>query len=94
MDYILYGADTWIIRSEIPEMWWWKCTEKISLTDHVRKEVALQTVKEERNILTTIKRRKANWIGCLLSRNCLINHVIEGKIEERVELSGRRARKC
>jgi hypothetical protein len=36
-----------------------------------------------RNILRTIKRRKANWIGHVLRRNCLVKHVIDGKIEER-----------
>jgi hypothetical protein len=33
-------------------------------------------------ILHTIKRRKANWIGHILCRNCLLKHVTEGKIEE------------
>jgi hypothetical protein len=37
--------------------------EKISWTDGVRKEEVLRRVKEERNILHTIKRRKANWIA-------------------------------
>jgi len=46
-------------------------------TDHVRKEV-LHTTKEERNILKTMKRRKANWIGHILRRNWLLKHVIEG----------------
>ena len=36
---------------------------------------------EERNFLHTIKRRKANWIGHNLCRNCLLEHIIEGKIE-------------
>jgi hypothetical protein len=38
-------------------------------------------VKEDWNILQTIKRRKANWIGHILHRNCLLKHVIEEKIE-------------
>jgi hypothetical protein len=38
-------------------------------------------VKEDRNILRAIKRMKANWIGHILHRNCLLKHVIEGKIE-------------
>ena len=42
-----------------------------------------------RNILQTIKRRKANWIGHILRRNCLLKHVIEGKIE----VTERRGRK-
>jgi hypothetical protein len=44
--------------------------EKISWADHVRNEV-LQKIKDERNILQTIKRRKANWIGYILRRNGL-----------------------
>jgi hypothetical protein len=38
-------------------------------------------VKEERKILHTIKRRKANWIGHNWRRNCLPKHVIEGNIK-------------
>jgi hypothetical protein len=41
----------------------------------------LQRVKEEKNILHKIRRRKHDWIGHILSRNFLIKHVIEGKIE-------------
>jgi hypothetical protein len=36
----------------------------------------MHRVKEEGNILHTIKRRKANWIGLVLHRNCLLEHVI------------------
>jgi hypothetical protein len=40
------------------------------------------TVKEKRNMLHTIKERKANWIGHILRMNCLLKHVvIEGKME-------------
>jgi len=67
--------------------------EKIGSTDRGRKEVVLHTDKEERNIVQTIKRRKANWIGHILCRNCLLKHVIEGKIERRIEVTGRRGRK-
>jgi hypothetical protein len=65
---------------------------EISWTDHVRNEV-LHRVKEERNILRTIKRRKANRIGHILRRNCLLKHVIEGKLEGRIEMTGRRGRR-
>ena len=47
----------------------------------MKNEEVLHTVKEERNILYTIKIRKANWIGHILRKNCLLTHVIEGKIE-------------
>jgi hypothetical protein len=55
--------------------------EKISWTDRVRNEEVLHRVKKERNILHTIKRRKANWIGHILRRNCLLKHVTEEKLE-------------
>jgi hypothetical protein len=76
------------------EMWCWRRTEKIIWTDRVRNEEVLHRVKEERNILHTIKRRKANWIGHILRRNCLLKHVIEGKLEGRTEMTGRRGRRC
>jgi hypothetical protein len=41
-----------------------------------------------------INRRKANWIGHILRRNCLLKHVIEGKLEGRIEITGRRGRRC
>jgi hypothetical protein len=41
----------------------------------------------------TIKRRKANWIGHILRTNCFLQHVIEGNIEERIEVNGRRVRR-
>jgi hypothetical protein len=51
--------------------------EKISWTDRVRNEEVLHRVKEERNILHTVKRRKDNWIGHILRTNCLLEHVIK-----------------
>jgi hypothetical protein len=56
--------------------------EKISRTDHVRNEEVLLIVKEQRNILHEISKRKANWIGHILRRTCLLRQVIEGKIKE------------
>jgi hypothetical protein len=54
--------------------------EKISWADRVRNE-ELHGVKEERIILQTMKRGKAKWNGHMLLRNCLLKHVIEGKVE-------------
>jgi hypothetical protein len=61
-------------------MWHWRRMEKISWMDHENNEGVLHRVKEERNILHTIRRRKANWIGHILYRNCLLSHIIERKI--------------
>jgi hypothetical protein len=74
------------------EMWCWRRMEKISWTDHVRNEVLL-IVKEQRNILHEISRRKANWIGHILRKNCLLQQVSEGKIKGGTEVTGRRGRR-
>jgi len=74
-------------------MWCVTWMEKISWTDRVRNEEVLHRVKEERNIAQTIKRRKADWIGHILRRNCFLKHVIEGKIEERKKVIGRQGRR-
>jgi len=66
--------------------------EVTSWSDCVKNEEILHRVKEERSILNTIKRRKANWIGHILRRNCLLKHVTEGKIENRIEVTGRLGR--
>ena len=95
----LYGAETWTLRAadqkylESFEMW----MEKISWTDHVRNEEVLLTVNEQRNILHEIRKRKANWIGHILRRNCLLKQVIEGKIKGiwkwQARIRGRRRKK-
>ena len=46
----------------------------------MRNEEVLLRVNEQRNILHEIRKRKANWIGHILRRNCLLKQVIEGKI--------------
>ena len=85
----LYGAETWTLRTtdqkrlESFEMWRWKRMEKISWTDHVRNEEVLLRVNEQRNILNEIRKWKANWIGHILRRNCLLQ-VIEGKIKGQI----------
>ena len=61
-------------------LWFWRRIEKISWTDHVRNEEVLLS-KEQRNILHEISKRKANWIGHILRRNCLVKRVIEGEIK-------------
>jgi hypothetical protein len=48
----------------------------------------------ETNILQTIKRRKTNWIGYILHMNCLLKHIIEGMIEQMIEVTGRQGRRC
>ena len=81
----LYGAETWTLRAvdqkhlESFKMWCCRRMEKISSTDHVRNGEVLLRVKEQRNILHDISKQKANWIGHILRRNCILQRVIEGK---------------
>jgi len=95
----LYGAETWTLRAvyqkqlESFEMWCWRRMEKISWTDHVRNEEVLLRVKEQRNILHETRKRKANWIGHILRRNCLLQQIIVGKIKGELEVTGRRGRR-
>jgi len=61
-------------------MWCWKRKERISWTYSMRNEM-LYRVKEERNILQTIIRRKDNWTGHTMHGNCLLKHITKRKIE-------------
>jgi hypothetical protein len=67
------------------EIWCWRGKKKLSLTDRVKNEEVSQRVKEDRNILHTIKRRKANWIGLILQRNYLLKNVTEERWNRRDE---------
>jgi hypothetical protein len=51
-------------------------------------------VKEKKNTLQTIKERKANWICRILRGNCLLKHVVQGKIGGRIEVMERQGRRC
>jgi hypothetical protein len=59
----------------------------------VRNEDVLLKVKEQGNILHEIRKRKANWIGHILRRNCLLQRVIEGKIQGGIKVTGRQGRR-
>ena len=65
----------------------------IQLTTLNRLCTALHRVGEERNILHTIKRRKANWIGHILGRICLLDRAIAVKVQRKTEGTGRRGRR-
>ncbi|PNF22521.1 hypothetical protein B7P43_G14076 [Cryptotermes secundus] len=88
----LYGAETWTLRAvdqkhpESFKMLCWRRIEKISWTN----EVVLFRVSEQRNILHEIRKWKANWTGHILRSNCLLEEVIEGKREGRIEVTRRR----
>ena len=45
-------------------------------------------------MLLTIHRRKINWVGHMLCRECLPKYVFEGKIEGMIDVTERRRRRC
>ena len=75
----LYGTETWTLRRadqkylESFEMW--SRSAGVSWTD--RAETKKYCVKEARNILQTMKRRKTSWNGYMLGTNCLINTLLK-----------------
>ena len=94
-----YGAETLTIRTvdqkhlgsfEVKRL---RRKEKIGWTDRVRNEEVLQRVKKEWNVLHTINRMKADYIGHIWRRNCFIRHATEGKIRGRSEVTGRGRRR-
>ena len=46
-----------------------------------------------RGITHATKRKKVNWTGHNLRRNCLLKHDIKGKIEEGIEVTGKHERR-
>ena len=99
MSYALYGAETWPLRAVDKKhlasfgMWCWRRMEKISWTDYGRNDDMLLQINDQRNILHTITKRKANWIGHILRWNCLLIRVIEGKTEGEREVTRRQGRR-
>ena len=63
--------------------------EKIKWPEKVTNEHVLHRIGEKRTLLNNILRRKANWIGHFLRKNCLIHDAIEGQMTE-VKGVGRR----
>ena len=90
-----YGAETWTLRRnerkrlEALEMLIiWRRMERVQLTDKIKNAVVLERVEEGRIKLELIK-RKINWLGHWLGRNCLLKNALEGMVN-RKKFQGRR----
>jgi len=59
----------------------------------VRNEEVLLSGNELRDILDEIRKQKANWIGHILRRNCVLKQVIEGKMKGEMKATIRRGRR-
>ena len=80
-------------RSETPCGKFWNVVLEKDGKDQLDWSCEKWRVKEQRNILHEIRKRKANWVGHILRRNCLLQRVIEGKIKGGLEVTGRRGRR-
>jgi len=61
------------------------------LGPNIRLGILFSNTGEKRTLLNNILHRKANWIGHILRRNCLLHDAIEGQIMK-VKGVGRRRR--
>ena len=64
--------------------------EKIKWSEKVANEEALERIEEKNTLINNILRRKANWIGHILRRNCLLHDDIEGQMTEVKGVGSRR----
>lgn len=61
---------------------------EITLIDHVKNEKVLPKFNEKRNILHSLKRKKAISMVTPRVETSILKHVIEGNLEERAEVTG------
>ena len=54
----------------------------LKCSENVTNEKVFECIGERRTLLNNILRRKANWIGHIMRRNCLHHDVIEGQTTE------------
>ena len=70
-------------------MWVWRRLESIKWTDKIKNAVVLERVGEGRIMLELIKKRRRNWLGHWLRRNCLLKDALEGMVNGK-KVRGRR----
>ena len=91
----MYGAETWTLRRnkqkqlEAFEMWVWRRMERVKWTDKIKNAVVLERVGDGRIMLELIRKRKRNWLGHWLRRNCLLKDALEGMVNGK-KVRGRR----
>ena len=57
--------------------------EHVKWTDKIKNAIVLERVGEGRNLLDLIKKRKRNWLGHWLRRNCLLKDALKGMVKGR-----------
>jgi len=68
-----------VMTLQVLEMWLWRRMERVSWKDKKINIEVLALVKDERSMLSTITRRKKNWMGHILRGQSLLIDVMEGE---------------
>lgn len=88
---LLYGCETWTLKIdtmnkiEAFEMWCYRRILRISWTTHTTNEEILRQLNKERELLITIKTRKASYFGHIIrgTKYYIPRLIIQGKVEGR-----------
>ena len=59
------------------EMWAWRRMQRVKWTDKIKNAVVLERLGKGRIMLELIKKRKRNWLGHWLGRNCLFKNALD-----------------
>ena len=70
-------------------MWVWRRIERVKCTDKMKNAAVLERVREGRIMLELIQKRKSNFLGNWIRRNCLLKDVLDGMVN-RNKVRGRR----
>ena len=90
------GAETWTLRRNEQkrrktfEMWVWRRLERVKWTDKIKSAYVLERGGKGRIMLELIKKKKRNWLGLWLRRNCLLKDALEGMVKGKKVRSRRR----
>ena len=57
--------------------------KKIKYSTKISNGEVIEHIEEKRTLLNILLPRKANWIGHILRRSCLLHEAIEGQMTER-----------
>ena len=57
-------------------MLYWRRMEKVKWSEEIAREI-FERIREKITLLNNTLRRKAYWIGHILSRNCLLHDATE-----------------
>ena len=93
---VFHGAETWTLRRneknrpDAFDMGIWRRMKRVKWTDKIKNAFVLEIGGEGRIMLELIKKRKRNWLGHWLRRNCLLKDALEGMVNGK-KVRGRRS---